>query len=103
MESWIGLHKLANVVFGITQKPPCIKSSKLPIKGFCPLKLTGCEKKNQDNLLEVFNNSLSKYLVFQEFCFAYIGCFGLFTKNKKESGTHPSNFIKHIWKQNCQH
>ena len=50
MESWIGLHKLANVVFGITQKPPCIKSSKLPIKGFCPLKLTGCEKKNQDNL-----------------------------------------------------
>ena len=71
MESWIGLHKLANVVFGITQKPPCIKSSKLPIKGFCPLKLTGCEKKNQDNLLEVFNNSLSKYLVFQEFFFLH--------------------------------
>ena len=26
----IGLHKLANVIFGMIQKPLCIKSSKLP-------------------------------------------------------------------------
>ena len=83
MESWIGLHKLANVVFGITQKPPCIKSSKLPIKGFCPLKLTGCEKKNQDNLLEVFNNSLSKYLVFQEFFLHTLAVLGYLQKIKR--------------------
>ena len=30
MKPWIGFHKLANAVFGITQKPFCIKSSKLP-------------------------------------------------------------------------
>ena len=29
MTLWIGLHKFANVVFGITQKPLCIKLSKL--------------------------------------------------------------------------
>ena len=29
MMSGIGLHKLANIIFGIAQKPHCIKSSKL--------------------------------------------------------------------------
>ena len=29
MTSLIGMHKLANVIFGITQKPLCIKSLKL--------------------------------------------------------------------------
>ena len=30
MASWIGLHKLANLSFSITQKPLCFKLSKLP-------------------------------------------------------------------------
>ena len=29
MMSWIGLHKLEDVIFEITQKPPYITSSKL--------------------------------------------------------------------------
>ena len=111
---WIGLHKWANVIFGITQKPLCIKWSKLPRwyinkKGFSknvlqpkerlltsltiflfvilPTKRDWVQRKNQVSFLKVFLIILFQYVSFSKGLFVYISCFGLLTKIEKGSGT----------------
>ena len=114
MMSWIGLHKFASVISGIIQKLLCITPSNLvrwyitnkeifvnffrSLNNDRPLvpgllflitlsfKETGFEEKIKLMFLKVFDNPASKYLVLQEFI-ACNGCFELFTKIKKESGT----------------
>ena len=94
---WIGLHKLANVIVGITEKPLYITSSNLvrkcktnkgiflnlfrnlkndwPLvsdpfcfKQFCPLKWTEFERKIKLTFLRFFDNPLSKYFIFRLSC-----------------------------------
>ena len=74
MMSWTGLHKFADVIFGITQKPLYITTSNSVRK----IKLT---------FLRLFDNSLSKYLFLKKNFFCVMAVFVLFTKIKKWSGT----------------
>ena len=110
--SWIGLHKLADIIFGITQKPFYITSSNLvrqyiTNKGIflnlfcnvksdwslvpgsfyfsksCPVKETELKKKKKLTFFKGFLIILFENILFLKEFFACNGCLGLFIKTEK--------------------
>ena len=106
MMSWIGLHKFAGVVFGVTLKPLYITPSNL-VRWFvtnkevfmnlfpgpswfwklCPFKRTRFERKSKVNFFEIFLIIPFQNILFSNRFFACNGCLRLFTKIEKGSGT----------------
>ena len=78
MMSWIDLHKFANVIFEITQKLLYITSSNL----------VRSDITNKETFLNLFHGLKRIEPVFLKEFLACNGCFGLFHKIRKGSGTN---------------
>ena len=84
--SWIDLHKLADAISGINQKPLYIILLYIFLFFIIlPIKREWVQKKKQ-TFLRLFDNSLLKYVIFKRIL-ACNGCFPWLTKIKRRSGT----------------